>query len=152
MKHRCCGAEGIDYVFSSKMGNRTLSKICGRLYLPINISIQGRVINSNIYCFFYGPGHILPSLSIILKLSSVVWPVMFRCSPNTQTHGEKTDALPAWSCCILLGTEACGCLIVMSGGEGIFLLLQLMVLCLMGCKRIGSCLPAGRNCFLYWEG
>ena len=25
-----------------------------------NISIQGRVVDSNVYCFFYGPGHTLP--------------------------------------------------------------------------------------------
>ena len=34
-KHTCCGAEVIYFVFSSEMENRTLSQMCGRLYLPI---------------------------------------------------------------------------------------------------------------------
>ena len=33
--HRCYGAEVLYLVFSSGMENRTLSQICGRLYLPM---------------------------------------------------------------------------------------------------------------------
>ena len=35
LKHRCCGAEVIYFVISSEMESRTLSQMCGRLYLPI---------------------------------------------------------------------------------------------------------------------
>ena len=35
LRHRCCGAEVIYFVFSSEMENRTLSQMCGRLYLPV---------------------------------------------------------------------------------------------------------------------
>ena len=70
----------VDYfVFSSEMENRTLSQMCGRLHLPIFIF---RVwLLTLIYIAFYMALAILcPSLPIILKLSTVVLPVVFWCS------------------------------------------------------------------------
>ena len=40
-----------------------------------NVSVEGRVINSDVYGFFDGPGHIL-----ILPSTVVVWPVIYWCS------------------------------------------------------------------------
>ena len=51
MKHRCCSAEVIYFVFSSEMETRTLSQMCGILYLPIFLFRVGLL--TNIYCFFY---------------------------------------------------------------------------------------------------
>ena len=46
------------FIFSSEMKNRTLFQMCGRL--DASISIQGRVVDPNIYCFFYGSSHVVP--------------------------------------------------------------------------------------------
>ena len=35
LRHKCYGADVFYFVFSSEMENRTLSQMCGRLYLPI---------------------------------------------------------------------------------------------------------------------
>ena len=65
-------------VFSSGMVNRTSFQMCGNLYLPMFLF---RVVDSDVYGFFDGPGHILTPLAMILKFSTdVVWPVMFWCS------------------------------------------------------------------------
>ena len=80
MKHRCCGAEVIYFVFSSEMENRTLSQMCGRLYLAIFLFRVGLL--TLIYISSFMALTILcSSLPIVLKLSTVVvWPVVFWCS------------------------------------------------------------------------
>ena len=77
LKHRCYGAEVIYFVSSSEMENRTLSQMCGRLYLPIFLLRVGLVtlmyIASFITLAIFGP-----SLPIILKfLTAVEWLVVF---------------------------------------------------------------------------
>ena len=77
MKHSCCGAEVIYFIFSFDMENRTLSQMSGRFYLPMFLFRVGLLTPMYIASFkalaiFY------PSLPIILKLSTVVvWPVVF---------------------------------------------------------------------------
>ena len=57
------------WVFTSEMENGTLSQMYDSLYLPI----EGRLIDSDVYSFFYGPG-----MHMIFKFSTVVmWPVVF---------------------------------------------------------------------------
>ena len=80
MRHRCCGAEVIYFVFSSEMENRTLSQMCGRLYLPIFLLRVG-LLTLMYTVSFMALAIFCPSLLIILKFSTVVvWPVIFWCS------------------------------------------------------------------------
>ena len=65
---------------SSEVENRTLSQMCGRLYSPILLLRVGLLTLMYITPFM-ALAIFCPSLSIILKLSSVVmWPVVFWCS------------------------------------------------------------------------
>ena len=58
LRHRCCSAEVFYFVFSSEMENRTLSQMCGRLYLPMFLLRVG-LLTLMYIASFYGPGHIL---------------------------------------------------------------------------------------------
>ena len=60
------------------MKYRTLAQMCDRLYLCIFLFRVGLL--TLIYSFFYGSSHIVPSLSMVWKLSTVMWPVVFWCS------------------------------------------------------------------------
>ena len=53
LRHRCRGAEVIYFVFTSEMENRTLSQMCGRVYLPIFPSGVRLLILMYIACFMY---------------------------------------------------------------------------------------------------
>ena len=80
MKHRCYGAEVIYFVFSSKMENRTLFQMCGRLYLPTFLFRVG-LLTLIYFASFMAVPILCPSLPIIFKFSTaVVWPVVFWCS------------------------------------------------------------------------
>ena len=76
MRHRCCGAEVIYFVFSSEMENRTLSQMCGRLYLAIFLFRVGLLILIYIASFM-ALAVLCSSLPIILKLSTAI---VFWCS------------------------------------------------------------------------
>ena len=61
----------------SEMEKRTLSQICGRLYLPTFLFRVGLLTLIYIVSFM-ALAILCPSLPIILKLSTVfVWPVVF---------------------------------------------------------------------------
>ena len=78
--HRCYYADCHYLVFSSGMANRTLFQMCGRLYLPMYLLRVG-LLTLMYMASLMALAIIWPSLSIILKFSSVVlWPVMFSCS------------------------------------------------------------------------
>ena len=80
MMHRSCGAEVIYFVFSSDMENRTLSQMCGKLYLPIYLLRVGLVTLMYIASFM-ALATFCPSLLIIMKFFTVVvWPVILWCS------------------------------------------------------------------------
>ena len=80
MRHRCYGAEVIYFVYSSEIENRTLSQMCGRLYLPIFL-VRVRLLTLIYIASFMALAILFPSLPIIMKLSTVVvWPVVFYCS------------------------------------------------------------------------
>ena len=53
------------------MENRTLSQMCGWLYLPGYI--QGRVVDSSRYCFFYGSSHTVPLLAYYFEVVHCCW-------------------------------------------------------------------------------
>ena len=57
LRYRCYIAKVFYFVFSSEMENRTLSQMCGRLYLPMFLLRVG--VLPDVYSFFYGSGHIL---------------------------------------------------------------------------------------------
>ena len=76
LKHRSYGAEVIYFVFSSEMENRTLSQMCGRLYLPIFLLRVG-LLNLIYIPSFNALDIFCPSLPIFLKSSTVGWPVVF---------------------------------------------------------------------------
>ena len=67
-------------VFSSRMVNKTLFQMCGRLYLPMFLFRVGSL--TLIYmASLMALAVFWPSLAMILKFSTdVVWPVMFWCS------------------------------------------------------------------------
>ena len=76
-KHRCCSAEVVIlFIFSSGIEYRTLSQICGRLYLSIFLFRVG--LFTDIYpASFKALAILCPSLPMILKfLTDVVWPVV----------------------------------------------------------------------------
>ena len=53
-----------------------------------NIFIQGRVVDSHVYCFFIALAILCPSLPIIWKFSTAVWPVVFWCSKIGKMHSN----------------------------------------------------------------
>ena len=64
------------FVFISGVENKTLSQMCGRLYLPISLLRVG-LLTLMYIASFMALAIFCPSLSIILKLSTVVvWPVV----------------------------------------------------------------------------
>ena len=79
LKHRCYCAEVIlffYFVFSSGAENRTLSQMCGSLYMQIFLLRVGLLTLMYIVSFT-ALAIFCPSLPIILKLSTaVVWPVV----------------------------------------------------------------------------
>ena len=77
LRHRCCGAELIYFVFSSETEKRTFFQMCGRLYLPIFLLRVG-LLTLMYIASFMALAIFCPSLHIVLKFSTVVvWPVIF---------------------------------------------------------------------------
>ena len=82
-KHRCYGTE-VFYVLlfiyllglNSAIENRTLSQLCGRLYLPIFLFRVG-LLTLIYMASLIALAKLYPSLHIIWKLSTVVWPLVF---------------------------------------------------------------------------
>ena len=66
LRNSCCGVEVIYFVFSSDMENRTLSHICGRLYLPIFLLRVG-LLTLIYIATFMALAIVCHSLLIILK-------------------------------------------------------------------------------------
>ena len=56
LTHRCSGAEVI--LFFVWGGEQNVVLNVWQIVLA-NISIEGRVVDSDVYCFFHGPGNIL---------------------------------------------------------------------------------------------
>ena len=54
------------FVFSSGVENRTLSQMCGRLHMQIFLLRVGLL--TDVYCFFYDPGHIFPLTAYNLEV------------------------------------------------------------------------------------
>ena len=66
LRHRCCRAEVFYFVFSSEMENRTLSQICGRLYLTMFLLRVG-LLTLMYTASFMALATFSPYLLIILK-------------------------------------------------------------------------------------
>ena len=58
LKHTHYGAEVTNFVSSSELEKQNFVPDVWHIVLA-NISIKGRVVDSDVYCFFYGPGHML---------------------------------------------------------------------------------------------
>ena len=98
MRHRCFSAE-VHYCCKPSEAQMFCAEVFITYYLVFshdgkqifipnvwqvvlaNVSMEGGVISSDIYGFFYGSSHILTPLPIILMFSTVVvWPVILWCS------------------------------------------------------------------------
>ena len=66
LRHRCCSVEVFYFVLIMRWKTETVPDVW--LIVLANIAIKGRVIDSDVYSFFNGPGHILTLLAYYFEV------------------------------------------------------------------------------------